>query len=80
MLYVLMPHSKRRILFAGLVARMRDERLPQEVMFGDLVGGKDYPRRQENHRIVHLKKDMSVLELNLEGWRMNAQRAGVIPP
>ena len=32
---------KRRILFAGFVARMR-ERLPQRVMFGELVGGKGY--------------------------------------
>ena len=31
---------KRRILFAGFVARMGEERLPQRVMFGELVGGK----------------------------------------
>ena len=30
---------KRRILFAGFVARMGEERLPQRVMFGELVGG-----------------------------------------
>ena len=30
---------RRRILFAGLVARMEDTRLPKCVMFGDLVGG-----------------------------------------
>ena len=38
---------KRRILFAGFVARMGEERLPQRVMFGELVGGKGYSRRQE---------------------------------
>ena len=39
--YVLMPHSEWRILFAGFVARIRDERLPQEVIFGHLIWGKD---------------------------------------
>ena len=33
---------KRRILFAGFVARMGEERLPQRVMLGELVGGKGY--------------------------------------
>ena len=33
---------KRRILFAGFVARMGEKRLPQRVMFGELVGGKGY--------------------------------------
>ena len=39
--------SKRRILFAGFVARMGEERLPQRVMFGELVGGKGYSGGQE---------------------------------
>ena len=30
---------KRRILFAGFVARMKDTRLPKCVMFGEIVGG-----------------------------------------
>ena len=30
---------KRRILFAGFMARMEDTRLPKRVMFGELVGG-----------------------------------------
>ena len=33
---------KRRILFAGFVARMGEERLPQRVMLGELVRGKGY--------------------------------------
>ena len=32
---------RRRILFAGFVARMEDTRLPKCVMFGELVGGVD---------------------------------------
>ena len=30
---------RRRILFAGFVARMEDMRLPKCVMFGEMVGG-----------------------------------------
>ena len=30
---------RRRILFAGFVARMVDTRLPTYVMFGEMVGG-----------------------------------------
>ena len=33
-----MTLRRRRILFAGLVARMGDTRLPKCVMFGELVG------------------------------------------
>ena len=33
---------KRRIFFAEFVARMREERLPLRVMFGELVWGKGY--------------------------------------
>ena len=34
---------KRRILFAGFVARMEDTRLPKCVIFGELVGGAGSP-------------------------------------
>ena len=52
---------KRRILFAGFVTRMGEERLPQRVKFGELVGGKGYSGGQEKDWMVHLKKDMSGL-------------------
>ena len=60
---------KRRILFAGFVARMGEERLPQRVMFGELVGGKGYSGGQEKNWLVHLKEDMSVFGMKFEGWR-----------
>ena len=44
---------KRRILFAGLVARMGEERLPQRVMCGRLVGGNGYSGGQEKDWMVH---------------------------
>ena len=51
---------KRRILFAGFTAHMGEERLPQRVMFGELVGGKGYSGGQEKDWMAHLKEDMSV--------------------
>ena len=53
---------KRRILFAGFVARMGEGRLPQRVMFGELVGGKGYSWGQEKDWMAHLKEDMSVFK------------------
>ena len=53
---------KRRILFAGFVARMGEERLPQRVMFGEFVGGKGYSGGQEKNWMVHRKEDTSGLE------------------
>ena len=58
---------KRRILFAGFVARMGEERLPQRVMFGELVGGKGYSGGQEKDWMAHVKEDMSVFGMKLEG-------------
>ena len=67
---------KRRILFAGFVARMGEERLPQRVMFGEFVGGKGYTGGQEKDWMDHLKEDMSVFGMKFEGWQKAAQKAG----
>ena len=67
---------KRRILFARFVARMGEERLPQRVMFGELVGGKGYSGGQEKDWLVRLKEDISVFGMKFEGWRKAAQKAG----
>ena len=48
---------------------MGEERLPQNVMFGELVGGKDNSAGQENGWMAHLKEDMSVIGMKFEGWR-----------
>ena len=67
---------KRRIMFAGFVARMGEERVPQRVMYGELVGGKGYSGGQEKDWMVHLKEDMSAFGMNFEGWRKAAQKVG----
>ena len=38
---------RRRILYAGVLARMDDTRLPKCVMFGELVGGAGCVRGHE---------------------------------
>ena len=65
---------KRRILFAGFVARTGEERLPQRVVFGEFVGGKGYSGGQDKDWMVHLKEDMSVFGIKFEGRRNNAQK------
>ena len=67
---------KRRVLFAGFVACMREERPPQRVMFWELVGGKSYSGGQEKDWMDHLKEDMSVFKMKFEGWRKAVQKAG----
>ena len=54
---------------------MGEERLPQRVMFGELLGGNGYSGGQESW-MAHLKKDMSVFRMKFEGWRKAAQKAG----
>ena len=49
---------KLRILFARFVARRGEERLPQRVMFGELVGDKGYSGGQEKDWMSHLKEDL----------------------
>ena len=67
---------KRSTMFTGFVARMGEERLPQRVMFGELVGDKGYSGGQEEGWLVHLKEDMSVFGMKFEGWKKAAQKAG----
>ena len=48
---------RRRLLFAGFVTRMVEERLPKRVMFGELVGGKGFSGGQEWDWMRHLEVD-----------------------
>ena len=63
-------------MFAEIVARIGEERQPQTVKFGGLVGGKGYSGEHRNDWRVHLKEDMSVFLIKFEGWRNGAQKAG----
>ena len=55
---------------------MGEERLPQRVVFGELVEGKGYSGGQEKDWMVHLNENMSAFGMELEGWRKAAQKAG----
>ena len=49
---------RRRILFAGFVARGGEERLPRrEFMFGEMLGGKGYSGGQEWDWMKHLEEE-----------------------
>ena len=67
---------KRRILFAGFIARMGEERLPQRVMFGELGGGKSYQGGQDKDWLAHRKENISVFGMKFEVWRKAAHKAG----
>ena len=53
---------KRRLLLAGFAARMGEERLPEGIMFGELVGGEGYSSGGKKDWIMHLKEDLSAFE------------------
>ena len=55
---------------------MGEERLPQRVMFGEFVGGKSYSGGQEKDWMDNLKDNVSVFDMEFEGWRKAAHKAG----
>ena len=54
---------RRRILFAGFLARMEDTRLPKRVMFGELVGDA-------------AQNDLRAFGINADQWTTAAQDEG----
>ena len=67
---------KRRIPFAGAVARMEDTRLPKCVMFGELVGGAVSSGGQEKEWMGCLLDDFRVFGIDPEKWTIAAQDEG----
>ena len=57
---------RRRILFAGLVARMEDTRLPKCVMFGDMVGGASCGGGQEKEWMGCFLDDLRAFGINAD--------------
>ena len=60
---------RRRILFAGFVTRMEEERLPRRVMFGEMLGGKGYSGGQEWDWMKDIEEDLKAFGIKFEGWR-----------
>ena len=67
---------RRRILFAGIVARMEDARLPKCVMFGEIVGGADYVEGKEKERMGFFLDDLRAYGINADQWTSAAQDEG----
>ena len=64
---------KRRILFAGFVARIEDTRLPKCVMFRELVGGTVSSGGQENEWMGCLLDDPRASGIKTDQWTTAAQ-------
>ena len=64
---------RRRTLFAGFLARMKDTRLPKCVMFGELVGGAGCVGGQKKEWMECLLDDLRALGINADKWTTPAQ-------
>ena len=67
---------RRRILFAGFVARMEDKRLPKCVMFGEMLGGAGYVGGQEKEWMWCFLEDLRAFGINTDQWTAVAQDEG----
>ena len=67
---------RRRILFAGFMARMEDTRLPKCVMFGEMVGGAGCVGGQEKEWMVCFLDDLKAFGINADQWTTAAQDEG----
>ena len=64
---------RRRILFAGFVARVKDMRLPKCVMFGEMVGGAGRVGGQEKEWMGCFLDDLRAFGINADQWTTAAQ-------
>ena len=67
---------RRRILYAGFVARMEDTRLPKCVMFGELVGGAGCVGGQEKEWMGCFLDGLRAFGINADQWTTAAQDEG----
>ena len=64
---------RRRILFAGCVARMEDTKLPKCMVFGEPFGGAGCEKGQKKKRIRCLLDDLRYFGINTDQWITAAQ-------
>ena len=67
---------RKRILFAGSVARMEDTGLPKCVMFGELMGGAGCVGGQEKEWMGCFLDDLKTFGINADQWTTAAQNEG----
>ena len=56
-------------MFAGLVARMGEDRLPRRVIFWEMLGGDDYSGGQEWDWMKDLEEDLEAFGIKSQGCR-----------
>ena len=64
---------RRRILFAGLMARMGDTRLPNCGIFGEMVGGACCVKGQEKEWMGCFLDDLRAFGINADQWKTATQ-------
>ena len=67
---------RRRILFAGFVARMEDTRLLKCVMFGEMVGDAGCVGGQEKEWIGCFLDELRAFGIRADQWTTAAQDEG----
>ena len=67
---------RKRILFAGFVARMEDTRLPKCVMFEEMVGGAGCVGGQKKEWMGCFLDDLRAFGINADQWTTAAQDEG----
>ena len=67
---------RRRILFAGFVARMENTKLPKCVMFGEMLGGAGCVGGQEKEWMGCFLDDLRAFGINADQWTTAAQDEG----
>ena len=67
---------RRRILFAGFVARMEDTRLPKCVILRELVGGAGCVGGQKKEWMGCFLDDLRAFGINADQWTTAAQDEG----
>ena len=67
---------RRRIFFAGFVARMEDTRLPKCVILGEMMGGVGCVGDHEKEWIGCFLDDLRAFAINAHEWTIAAQDEG----
>ena len=67
---------RRRVLFAGFVARMEDTRLPKCVMVGEMMGGAGCAGGQKKECTGCFLDDLRAFGINADQWTTAAQDEG----
>ena len=67
---------RRRVLFAGFVARIEDTRLPKCVMLGEMVGGAGCVGGHGKEWMGYFLDDLRAFGINADQWTTAAQDEG----